>query len=144
MFIARATAVTDELVDAFERLIPQLRLSTPSPSRREIEALVSSGCSILLVARYMDERAPISGLLTLVVYRVPSGIRAHIEDVVVDETMRGKGIGEALVRHALNMAREAGANGVALTANPGREAANRLYYRLGFKTWHTNLYFYEF
>jgi ribosomal protein S18 acetylase RimI-like enzyme len=144
MFIVRATTVTAELVEAFARLVPQLKLSAPLPSRGEIEALVSSTASILLVARYPDERAPIAGLLTLIVYRVPTGIRAHIEDVVVDEGSRGKGIGEALMRHALNMAREAGANGVALTSNPRREAANRLYQRLGFKPWKTNLYFYEF
>jgi ribosomal protein S18 acetylase RimI-like enzyme len=144
MLIARATAVTAELVDAFARLIPQLKLSFPPLSVREIEALVSSPASILLTARYPDEQAPIAGILTLVVYRVPTGIRARIEDVVVDEAMRGKGIGEALLRHALHMAREAGADGVALTSNPKREAANRLYQRLGFQAWQTNLYFYKF
>ena len=85
----------------------------------------------------------IAGILTLIIYRVPTGIRARVEDVVVDETLRGKGIGEALVEYALNMAREAGADGVALTSNPGREAANRLYQKLGFKPWKTNLYFYK-
>jgi len=144
MFIVRATAVTDELIGAFERLIPQLKLSFPALSRAEIEALVSSSSSILLVARYPDEQAPITGMLTLIVYRVPTGIRARIEDVIVDETMRGKGIGGALMRYALNMAREAGADGVALTSNPRREAANRMYQHLGFKRWETNLYFYKF
>ena len=75
---------------------------------------------------------------------MPSGVRAHLEDIVVDETVRGQGIGEALVRYALDIAREAGANGVALTTNPQREAANRLYQRLGFNRWKTNVYFYEF
>jgi ribosomal protein S18 acetylase RimI-like enzyme len=144
MFIARATAVTEELVDAFARLIPQLKLSFPPLSQGEIEGLVSSPASILLTARYPDGQAAIAGMLTLVVYRVPTGIRARIEDVVVDEAMRGKGIGEALMRHALHMAREAGADGVALTSNPRREAANRLYQRLGFHPWQTNLYFYKF
>lgn len=144
MFIVRVSAVTDELIDAFERLIPQLKLTVPPPSRREIEALVSSKSSILLIARDPDELAPIAGVLTLIVYRVPTGIRARVEDVVVDESMRGKGIGEALMRYALNMAREAGADGVALTSNPRREVANRLYQRLGFKPWQTNLYFYRF
>lgn len=144
MFIVRATAVTDELVEAFERLIPQLKLSFPLPSRQEIESLLASDASILLAARYPDSRSTIVGILTLVVYRVPTGIHARIEDVVMDEVMRGKGIGEALVRYALNMAREAGADGVALTSNPKREAANRLYQRLGFKPWVTNLYFYKF
>jgi ribosomal protein S18 acetylase RimI-like enzyme len=144
MFVVRATAATDDLVVAFERLIPQLKLTVSPPSRRNVEALLSSDSSILLVARYPDELAPIGGILTLIVYRVPTGIRARIEDVVVDESLRGKGIGEALMRYALNMAREAGADGVALTSNPRREAANRLYQRLGFKLWQTNLYFYKF
>ena len=144
MFIARVTAVTDGLVEAFERLLPQLKLSFPAPAREEMEALVSSTSSILLVARYPDENSPIVGILTLIIYRVPTGIRAHVEDVVVDETMRGKGIGEALMWHALRMAQEAGADGVALTSNPKREAANRLYQRLGFQPWQTNLYFYKF
>lgn len=144
MFIVRATAATQELIAAFERLIPQLKLTVPPPSRREVEALVSSDSSILLVARYPDELAAIAGVLTLIVYRVPTGIRARIEDVVVDETIRGKGIGEALMRHALTVAREAGADGVALTSNPNRDAANRLYQRLGFAPWQTNLYFYKF
>jgi ribosomal protein S18 acetylase RimI-like enzyme len=144
MFIVRATAVTDELVSAFERLIPQLKLNASPPTREELGALLSAASSILLIARYPDEQADILGMLTLIVYRVPTGIRARIEDVVVDEAMRGKGIGEALVRRALNMARDAGADGVALTSNPKREAANRLYQRLGFLPWQTNLYFYRF
>jgi ribosomal protein S18 acetylase RimI-like enzyme len=132
------------LVSAFERLTPQLKLNSPPPTREEIEALVSASSSILLIVRYPDEQADMVGMLTLIVYRVPTGIRARIEDVVVDEAMRGKGIGEALVRHALNVARDAGADGVALTSNPKREAANRLYQRLGFKPWQTNLYYYKF
>jgi len=144
MFIVRITAVTDELVEAFKRLIPQLKLTFPTPTRDELERLVSSDASILLAARYPDESADISGVLTLILYRVPTGIRAHIEDVVVDESMRGNGIGEALTRHALNVARDAGADGVALTSNPKREAANHLYQRMGFKIWQTNLYFYKF
>ena len=143
MFIAKATAVTDELVDTFARLLPQLKLSFPPPLQADMEALVLSDSSTLLYARYPDVMGDIAGILTLIIYRVPTGIRARVEDVVVDETLRGKGIGEALVEYALNMAREAGADGVALTSNPGREAANRLYQKLGFKPWKTNLYFYK-
>ena len=144
MFVVRAIAVTDELVDAFSRLIPQLKLTFPPPAEEELSALLSSDSSVLLVARYPDEQAPISGTLTLILYRVPTGIRARIEDVIVDEALRGKGIGEALVRHAIKIARYASADGVALTSNPRREAANRLYQRLGFTPWQTNLYFYKF
>ena len=144
MFIARVTAITDEIVDAFKRLIPQLKLTFPPPTREELEQLISSDSCVLLAARYPDQSAGIAGVLTLIVYRVPTGIRARVEDVVVDESMRGIGIGDALVRHALKMARDAGADGVALTSNPKREAANRLYQKLGFKIWETNLYFYKF
>ena len=144
MFIVRATTVTDELVDAITRLMPQLKLKYSLPTRSEIEALVGSKTSVLLVVRSPDQHSPIVGMLTLLVNRVPSGIRAHVEDIVVDEAMRGQGIGEALIRHALNVAREAGANGVGLTTNPRREAANCLYQRMGFNRWKTNIYFYEF
>jgi ribosomal protein S18 acetylase RimI-like enzyme len=98
----------------------------------------------LLCARYPTEEADLIGLLTLIIYRVPTGVRAHIEDVVVDKALRRKGIGEALMLNALSLARDAGANGVALTSNPRREAANRLYQKMGFNLWQTNLYFYEF
>ena len=144
MFIVRATAVTEELVEAIHRLMPQLKLKYSLPTRTELEALVQSRASVLFIVRYPDENGPIVGMLTLLVYRVPSGVRAHVEDIVVEEGMRGKGIGAALIRHALDVAREAGANGVALTSNPKREQANRLYQRIGFKRWQTNIYFYEF
>jgi ribosomal protein S18 acetylase RimI-like enzyme len=144
MYIVRVTSVNDELVSAFDRLIPQLKLESTPPTWQDLEKLVASDTSVLLIVRHPDEEAPISGILTLVVYRVPTGVRAHIEDVVVDEAARGQGIGEALVRHAMQVAREAGADGVVLTSNSRREAANRLYARLGFKTWETNLYFYKF
>ena len=143
MFVAKADIVTEELIRAFERLIPQLKHSALLPAHNEIKALVESDSSQLIVARYPDETAPIVGILTLIIYRVPTGIRARIEDVVVDESMRKKGVGEALMSYALESARKAGADGVALTSNPRREAANRLYQRLGFHLWKTNLYFYK-
>ncbi|MDK1117283.1 MAG: GNAT family N-acetyltransferase [Anaerolineae bacterium] len=144
MFIVRVTAVTDELRDVFKQLLPQLNSSLVPPSVDELEALISAESTILLAARFPDKRAKISGLLGLVIYHVPTGIRARVEDVIVEEAMRGNGIGEALVRYALNMAREANADGVALTSNPKRKAANQLYQKLGFKPWQTNLYFYKF
>jgi ribosomal protein S18 acetylase RimI-like enzyme len=144
MVIEPISKITDELVSSFTLLVPQLTRNHPPPTREALEALISSNTSTLFAARYPDENSAIVGILTLIRYRVPTGIRARIEDVVVDESMRGKGIGEALVRHALEVARNAGADGVALTSNPTREAANRLYQRLGFTPWQTNLYFYQF
>lgn len=142
--IFKVTKASDELVAALRRLIPQLTASHPPPTKEQLAALIASHASTLLIARHADERGPIVGALTLVMYRVPTGVRARIEDVVVDADLRGGGIGEALVRRALTLARAAGADGVALTSNPRRAAANRLYSRLGFKRWETNLYFYRF
>ncbi len=85
----------------------------------------------------------IVGSLTLVVFRIPTGVRAWIEDVVVDESARGHGVGEALNREALRVAREHGAITVDLTSRPSREAANRLYQRLGFTERNTNVYRYD-
>ena len=133
MFIVRAIAATDELMDSLARLLPQLKLNYPVPTREELGALLESESSILLVARFPEEHDSIVGILTLVIYRVPTGIRARIEDVIVDEPNREQGIGEALIRHALDIARDAGASGVALSSNPRRVAANRLYQRVGFK-----------
>ena len=142
MRIEIATEATDELLDAFRRLIPQLTKTPPHLSRDEITALVKSACSTLLVARADDDS--IVGVLCLAVYRVPTGIRSIIEDVIVDESERGQGIGEALTRRALEIAKEAGAAHVTLTSNPRREAANRLYLRVGFKKRETNAYQYNF
>lgn len=144
MHINRATQITGELFNSLQILIPQLTSNNPPPNEEQLANFVASECSTLLVARWPEQSGPIAGILTLVVYRVPTGIRAHIEDVVVDSACRGKGIGEALTQEALRLAREAGANGVSLTSNPQRETANRLYQRLGFKRRETNVYFYPF
>lgn len=136
------SAATDELLDALARLIPQLKISSPRLTRDVLTALVSSDASTLLAAR--DDSGQIVGALTLVVYRAPTGVRARIEDVIVDEAARGRGVAVELVRRALEIARQKGADGVALTSNPRRESANRLYQKVGFKKWETNVYFYKF
>ena len=143
MIIETQATVTDELLDALTRLIPQLKISSPRLTRDDVAALVSSDSVTLLTAR-ADASARIVGMLTLIVYRVPTGVRARIEDVVVDESARGRGVAVELVRRALEIAREKGADGVALTSNPRRETANKLYQKVGFKRWETNVYFYKF
>ena len=131
--------VTDEVVDAFARLVPQLSSSNPPPGRDQLEQLVGSEASDLFIAR-VDGR--IVGTLTLATFRIPTGVRAWIEDVVVDESARGHGVGEALNQAALDRARSLGAITVELTSRPSREAANRLYQRLGFVARDTNVYRY--
>src|SRR5258706_11242396 len=127
-----------ELYNAFQRLVPQLTNNNPPPSLDDLAALVQDAASTPIVAR--NELGEIVGALTLVVYRMPTGIRSVIEDVVVDESLRGQGIGEALMRYAIDQARERGARNISLTSNPAREAANRLYLRVGFEKRKTNIY----
>lgn len=135
--VEEATEVTPELVAAFAALVPQLSRSSPPPTTAELDDIVSSPATILLVARRDEE---IVGSLTLVLFRIPTGMRAWVEDVVVDEGARGQGVGDALSREALRRAHSAGARTVDLTSRPSREAANRLYQRLGFKLRETNVY----
>jgi ribosomal protein S18 acetylase RimI-like enzyme len=140
--IAPAGAVDDELVEAFARLVPQLSSSAP-PTAAALREIVSAPSSVLLLARDSRRGGTIVGALTLVLYRIPTGGRACIEDVVVDEAARGRGVGEALCREAIARARGAGAESVNLTSRPSREAANRLYQRLGFERRETNAYVYR-
>jgi ribosomal protein S18 acetylase RimI-like enzyme len=139
--VAIADEVTDELVDAWIRLTPQLSSSSPPPSREQLDEIVSSPATQLLIARGDD--GTILGSLTLVLFRIPTGLRAWIEDVVVDGEARGQGVGEALNRYAIDVAAERGARSVDLTSRPTREAANRLYQRLGFEPRKTNVYRYQ-
>jgi len=142
MIIEQATQVTDELEAAFVRLMPQLSSSNPAPTRAQLTEMVTSPAITLLVAREPDAEGAIVGSLTLAMFRIPTGRRAWIEDVVVDSAQRGKGVGEALTREALRVAQEAGAATVDLTSRPSREAANRLYQRIGFEKRETNVYRY--
>ncbi len=140
--VAEQTELTPDLREGFDRLVPQLSSSNPPPGDDQLRAIIASPASILLVARDGDG-GPILGSLTLVVFPIPTGIRAWIEDVVVDEAARGRGVGEALNRAALDRARAEGARTVDLTSRPTREAANRLYRRLGFTQRETNIYRYD-
>jgi ribosomal protein S18 acetylase RimI-like enzyme len=130
----------DEVVAAFARLLPQLSTSAPSLDRDGIARVVASDANTLLAAR-VDGR--IAGTLTLVLFPLPTGLRAWIEDVVVDEGARGRGVGAALTTEALRLAEQAGARTVDLTSRPSREAANRLYQRLGFQLRESNVYRYS-
>ncbi len=138
ILVEEAKEVTPELVAAFRRLVPQLSKSSPVPGGAELAEMVRSPATILLVARDGDN--DIVGAMALVVFRIPTGVRAWIEDVVVDDECRGRGVGEILCREALNRASAAGARTVDLTSRPSREAANRLYRRLGFVRRDTNVY----
>ena len=142
--IVEITSMDDEVMQAMGRLVPQLTANSPMPERDHIKQIVQNPNSILFAARSEDENRRIIGFLTLVVYPIPTGIVGWIEDVVVDEAARGQGAGEALTRAALERAQSMGAKSVSLTSRPTREAANRLYQRVGFAKPETNFYRYTF
>jgi ribosomal protein S18 acetylase RimI-like enzyme len=130
-------AVNDEVVRAFGRLLPQLSRSLRPVDAEGLRQLVAWQGNRLLVARVDGE---IMGALTLVMFPIPTGLRAWIEDVVVDQAARGRGVGAALTQEAVRLARADGARSVDLTSRPSREAANRLYERLGFQVRDSKVY----
>ena len=138
--VAPVLSASADVLAACHRLIPQLSSSSAPISAQELEEIIESDTTVLFAARSGQE---IVGLLTLAIFRIPTGVRAWIEDVVVDDKARGKGVGDALNRAALAEAGRRGAKTVDLTSRPSREAANRLYQRLGFKQRETNVYRYD-
>lgn len=135
--VAIARAGDDGLCDALNRLVPQLTSNAVPVTPHDVASIVESEGSTLFVARDGDA---VVGVATLVVYRVPTGLKAWIEDVVVDEAARGLGVGEALTLAALDEARTLGVRAVDLTSRPSREAAHSLYQKLGFSTRETSVY----
>ena len=140
--VEEATQATDEVVAAVQRLVPQLSSSAAAPSAEEVRELVESPATVLLVAR-AGEGGEIVGMLTLALFRIPTGLRAWIEDVVVDADATRQGIATALTKAALARAAEAGARTVDLTSRASREAANLLYQKVGFVPRETNVYRYQ-
>ena len=138
--VAPVVSASAEVLDACHRLIPQLSSSSLPLTLSELEEIVDGNSTVLFAARHDGD---IVGLLTLAIFRIPTGVRAWIEDVVVDELVRGSGVGEALSRAALAEAARRAAKTVELTSRPSREAANRLYQRVGFVRRDTNVYRYE-
>jgi ribosomal protein S18 acetylase RimI-like enzyme len=171
--VSAAEKVTDDLYEAVSRLLPQLSSSAGPLSRHELDEIVGSSATTLLVAcddgndagapdtgppdpgvtapgparngsgQGVEADGPIVGMLTLVTFRLPTGVRAWVEDVVVDTSLRGRGIGEALTQAAVELAGAKGALTVDLTSRPSRESANRLYMRVGFELRNTNVYRYR-
>ncbi|HEY8320125.1 MAG TPA: GNAT family N-acetyltransferase [Amnibacterium sp.] len=130
--------VSGELAAVLGALVRQLSTSSPEPTQEDLQAIASSPATRLLVAQDAEGR-PV-GMLTLAVFAIPTGVRAWIEDVVVDEQVRGGGVGRMLVQRGIDVAFEFGARTVDLTSRPSREAANRLYQRMGFALRTTNVY----
>ena len=140
--VSVATEVTEELVRAFARLIPQLSSTAVPPDRQVLSEIIATPGNTLLLAKDSSNGGQIVGTLTLVVFRIPTALRAWIEDVVVDASARGRGVGEALTEEALRIAQSRGARTIDLTSRRSREAAHRLYEKVGFALRDTNVYRY--
>lgn len=136
MKIYEAKAITDDIVRAFEKLIPQLSPNSPIPSKTDLVEIINSKNTILFIA----EDEIILGTLTLSIYKTPTGNKVWIEDVVVDNDARGKAIGQKLTQYAINYVSKKGFKKIDLTSTPERVAANKLYQKMGFKKRKTNVY----
>ena len=140
--IRPVTEVTKSLTDAYKVLIPQLSSSSNPPTEEALQRIIESDSAQILIAE--DENGGILGTMTLIIFQIPTGIRAWIEDVVVDSSARGKGIGKKLNLAALELAKQAGAKTVDLTSRPARQEANQLYRSIGFAERETNVYRFSF
>ena len=140
MKIIEITEYKDIFLAAVNRLLPQLSTSAVSLSKYDLQKIIASGSTKLLFA---EDQKLLVGTLTLVLFKIPTGTRALIEDVVVDRDARGQGIGKLLIQHAIKVAKESGAKTIDLTSHPSREPANKLYQKLGFEIRETNVYRYK-
>ena len=140
MKIKEVSRISDRVFQSVVRLVPQLNPESELPSRIRLKEILRSEATHLFIAEL--ENNEIAGILTLVIYEIPTGKRVWIEDVVVEEAHRGEGIGKALMMHAIDFAGSAGAKSIDLTSRPFRKAANKLYSKMGFDRRETNVYRY--
>ena len=140
--IAELTKSTKEALNAINHLLPQLSVNAKGLSMDRLAELVESDNTLIFLGT--DEHDCILGMLSLIVMKIPTGNKAWIEDVVVDQAARGKGLGKSLMNHALEQAKKLGAKSVDLTSRPSRESANKLYQALGYEIRETNVYRYKF
>jgi ribosomal protein S18 acetylase RimI-like enzyme len=138
--VLTVSTATPELVEAFARLLPQLSTSAPAPTLEFLASVIAAPSNTVLIARDPLAGGKVVGTLTLVIFPIPTALRAWIEDVVVDTEARGRGVGEALTTSAVNIAKQRGAKTVDLTSRQSREAAHRLYEKAGFYVRDTSVY----
>lgn len=137
MKIYKLTTITDSVLIAFNDLIPQLSSNCALPTKEDLEAIVNSNNTLLFIAEAHNK---IVGTLTLVFNKIPTGDKVWIEDVVVDKSARGKGVGKELILFAIKYAKSKNSQDINLTSSPKRVTANKLYQKLGFVQRETNVY----
>lgn len=137
--ISETTKVTPELCEAFKKLTPQLADITP-PTAEHLARLIKAESTHLFIARE-EETNKIVGTVTLVTCLIPTSYKGWIEDVIVDSSQRGQGLGKKLINFVHDFAQEKGIEVLFLTSHPSRVAANKLYQKVGYEQKMTNLYF---
>ena len=135
--IIEISEASNEILSQVNGLLPQLSKSASPLSLESLDILAKSESTNLFVAK---EGKKVCGMLSLVLFPIPTGTKAWVEDVVVDSSARGKGIGKALMNHALKKVREKRGKSIDLTSRPSRETANKLYQSLGYQKRETNVY----
>lgn len=130
-------ADAEDLTAALVDLVPQLSRSNPPPALGAVVAMLNHQAVTQFLAR--DDHGSIVGVATLAVFPIPTGQRAWIEDVIVDEASSGQGLGQLLTEAMLERARALDCVTVDLTSRPSREAANHLYRKVGFHQRETNV-----
>jgi len=140
MEIVEITEYSDDFLEAINALLPQLSPTSKPLREEDLKKIIKSNCAKLFFA---VENKQSLGTLTLVMFKIPTGTRAWIEDIVVDRKSRGRGIGKRLIKHVIQLAKQSGAITVDLTSHPSRKTANALYKKAGFKTRATNVYRYK-
>ena len=136
--ISELTEASSSVLQSINELLPQLSSSAQVISMDRLSELVESDNTIIFLGT--DDNGQILGMLSLIVMKIPTGNKAWIEDVVVDQSARGKGMGKALMDHALERAKKLAVKSVDLTSRPSRETANMLYQSLGYQIRETNVY----
>lgn len=137
MTIYQPQNITQEIAEAFQRLIPQLNPLSKVPNREDLQQITENKNTFLFVG---EENGIIVATISVAIYRIPTGKKAWIEDVVVDENARGKGYGKKLMQHAIDFAKSQEISKIYLTSNPTRIAANKMYQSFGFEQYVTNVY----
>lgn len=140
MEIRRITRFSARVYEAVLRLLPQLAPDAALPTKQYFKGILTSKNIHFFIVE--DDNEQIAGMLTIGTYNIPSGIKVWIEDVVVDKTHRGKGIGQELILFAIDYSKSLGTNAIGLTSRPSRIAANELYKKTGFIQYETNVYKY--
>ncbi|MDA7790670.1 GNAT family N-acetyltransferase [Opitutales bacterium] len=135
--IRKVSEQTEKDLREINNLIPQLSQSAKLLTKAEFTSLLNAESTHLYFA---EDKEQVLGMLSLVTFPIPTGLRGWVEDVVVDTTARGKGVGKLLTMHALKEAQKMGVLTIDLTSRPSRDVANRLYQSVGFSARVTNVY----